>query len=115
MNIDHASDFCDLSVFESAGFGPLKKKDLAISFFVLRFEPSIIQWPHSGRRCDRDDEISRSVPNRLDRIISMKHALLQLAAEIDWSWIDAAIKLFSPTEAALVRYEFMRVACRPGD
>ena len=28
---------------------------------------------------------------RLDQIINMKHELVQLAAQIDWSWIDGEI------------------------
>jgi transposase, IS5 family len=39
----------------------------------------------------RDDEIRRSVPSRLDRIINLKHELAQLAGQIDWDFIDGEI------------------------
>ena len=31
---------------------------------------------------------------RLDQIINMKHELVQLAARIDWDWIDPGCELY---------------------
>jgi transposase, IS5 family len=33
----------------------------------------------------------RSVPGALDQIINMRHELVQLAARIDWDWLDCEI------------------------
>jgi hypothetical protein len=59
----------------------------------------------------RGDEIGRSVPSALDQIINLKHELAQLAARIDWDFIDGEIARSTATRAGLGSRHGSRSGC----